>query len=109
MTNTKPTALDSLTRPTDPYEVAQALHDDLHAVLDEPAAETAISPELSAGIASYRRTWDRFDGLVCSAQCGSDPSVRQVGVFASGECQPTITDANGRRYVVRDLGSLRVE
>ncbi len=73
------------------------------------ATETAISPELSAGIASYHRTWDRFDGLVCSAACGSDPSVRQVGVFAAGECLPTLADATGRRYVVRDLGSLRVE
>jgi len=73
------------------------------------ATETAISPEISDGIASYRRTWSRFDGLVCSAQCGSDPSVRHVGVFSAGDCQPTITDADGHRYVVQDLGSLRVE
>jgi hypothetical protein len=74
-----------------------------------PATETAtISTELSDGIAAYRRTWERFSGLRVSAQCGADPAVRQVGTFSAGACQPTITTDEGRRFAVRDLGSLRV-
>jgi hypothetical protein len=65
-----------------------------------------ISSDLSRGIAAYRRTWSRFDGLVVSAQCGG--THRRVGTFAAGECQPTITTPDGERYFVRDLGSLRV-
>ncbi len=71
--------------------------------------EHPISNELAAGIVAYRRTWSRFDGLVVSEQVGPDPEVRQAGVFSSGECQPTIKSADGRRFAVRDLGSLRVE
>lgn len=65
--------------------------------------------ELRDGIAAYKRTWCRFDGLTVSAQCGDRPSARVRGTFRAGECQPTITEPDGRRFVVRDLGSLRVE
>lgn len=68
-----------------------------------------VSKELSNGIAAYKRTWCRFDGLVVTAQCGSDPAVRKRGVFSAGECQPTITGEGGKHFIVRDLGSLRVE
>lgn len=68
-----------------------------------------MSPELAAGIAAYERTWSRFDGLKVSAQTGREPHERQTGTFWAGSCQPTITTASGRRFVVRDLGSLRVE
>lgn len=68
-----------------------------------------ISEELKAGIAAYKRTWQRFDGLTVSAAVGGDPTNRQVGVFLAGEGQPMITTPEGRRFVVTDLGSLRVE
>jgi hypothetical protein len=68
-----------------------------------------LSAELASGIAAYARTWNRFDGLRVSAQCGSDPAIRQVGRFDAGNCQPTLTTDEGRRYAIRDLGSLRVE
>lgn len=75
------------------------------------AAQTdtdSLSPDLTAGIAAYRRTWARFDGLLVHAQCGKEPHQRETGTFYAGNCQPTITTPEGRVYHVRDLGSLRV-
>lgn len=60
-----------------------------------------MSPELASG----HRTFDRLNGLVVSAQCGADPANRQVGVFEAGECQPTITTADGKQFRVRDRQS----
>lgn len=73
---------------------------------DNAKRENDMDNELRDGIAAYKRTWCRFDGAEVSAQCG-DRRVR--GTFSAGECQPTITEPDGRRFVVRDLGSLRVE
>lgn len=67
------------------------------------------SNELKSGIESYRRTWSRFDGLTVSAQTGTRPHLRETGIFSCGECEPTITTTGGRRFRVRDLGSIRVE
>lgn len=66
------------------------------------------SEELKNGIVAYRCTWGRFDGLTVTAQVGQSPSQCETGVFSAGECQPTITTAEGRRFAIRDLGSLRV-
>jgi hypothetical protein len=67
-----------------------------------------ISRELQDGIAAYHSTWDRFNGLTVCASVGSDPATRKTGVFSSGNCQPTIVTPDGRRYLVQNLGSIRV-